>query len=121
MASGANYGPLRFGIRPTSVGGGGGQDWFYTTNVPAGDTNWVHLVMPLPSNNPDYTTSWGELLVGMDTTIGGWNGSGNSTLYIDNLFTRRAAGHGCGSATDGEYITFAPRLANLCRFRGEYL
>jgi hypothetical protein len=80
----ANFGPLRFGVRPTT-GNGGSQEWFYYTNIPAADTNWVHLVIPLSNTDPNFVSSFGEVLVGMDTTVGGWNGSGSSILYIDNI------------------------------------
>ncbi len=77
----SNYGPLRFGVRPAGVYSV--QDWFYTTNIPAVDTNWVHLVIPLAANDPNQV-NWGELLIGADNSSGSPL-SGSATLYVDNI------------------------------------
>ncbi|HUA65953.1 MAG TPA: hypothetical protein VME24_08905 [Alphaproteobacteria bacterium] len=82
----ANFGPLRFGVRASGANGtsSSGQDWFYTTNIPAADTNWIHLVIPLAANDPNQV-NWGELLVGADSSTTGSAFNGPATLYIDNI------------------------------------
>ncbi len=80
----SNFGPLRFGVRPN---GAFNQDWFFTTNIFATNTGWVHLVIPLALTDNNLSTGYGEPLIGMDPTIGGWstNGTGPQILYVDNV------------------------------------
>jgi len=82
----ATYGPLRFGVRPSGANGttSSSQDWFYTTNIPATDTNWVHLVIPLAANDPNQI-NWGELIMGADSSTTGSALNGPATLYVDNI------------------------------------
>lgn len=82
----ASYGPLRFGVRPSGANGttSSSQDWFYTTNIPAADTNWIHLVIPLAANDPNQV-NWGELLIGADSSTTGSALNGPATLYVDNI------------------------------------
>lgn len=78
-----NFGPLRIGVRPNGVYNV--QDWFYyITPVLSTDTNWVHIVAPLSSADVNQQ-SWGELMIGEDPSVGGWNGQGNQTLYVANI------------------------------------
>lgn len=82
----ASYGPLRFGVRPSGANGttSSSQDWFYTTNIPAGDTNWIHLVIPLAANDPNQV-NWGEFLMGADSSTTGSALNGPGTFYVDNI------------------------------------
>jgi hypothetical protein len=87
----SNYGPLRIGIRDSSYG----SDWqnlttgTTITNIPLGNTNWVHLIAPLSAANPNLNGSSATIqgiLIGADNTSyanGQFNGPG--TLYVDNI------------------------------------
>lgn len=78
-----NFGPLRIGVRPNTSSGG--QDWFYyITPVLSTETNWVHIAAPLSAVDVNQQ-NWGELLIGEDPSIGGWNGNGTQTLYVANI------------------------------------
>jgi hypothetical protein len=77
-----NYGPLRIGVRES---GAFGQDWFYYPPVITnGNNGWVHIVAPLSATDANQQ-QWGELLLGMDPSINGWNGTGAQIIYVDNI------------------------------------
>src|ERR1035438_2323314 len=78
--SGNNYGNLQFGMSTPSYG----QDYFNSGfTIPTGNTNWVHVSIPLSSTDTNI------LLYGIgDVFIHIWSGStliGPSTLWVDNI------------------------------------
>ncbi|HEV2455634.1 MAG TPA: hypothetical protein VGY98_15315 [Verrucomicrobiae bacterium] len=76
----ATFGPLRFGARTSSYG----QDWILTTNIPASDTNWTHIVVPLALTDPNLQPFPG-ILIGADSSTIGSPLNGPATLYVDNV------------------------------------
>ena len=76
--SSGNYGTLQFGV-PTP---GYGQDYFSTSiNVPASNTNWVHVSIPLNAvSDPNLLSISGVLI-----HIWGAGLVGPSTLWVDNI------------------------------------
>ena len=78
----ATFGPLRLGVRPHAIYNI--QDWFYTTNIPASMTNWVHINAPLSATDTNQE-NWGELLIGEDSSILNSELNGVATLYVDNI------------------------------------
>ncbi len=77
-ASGGNFGSVQFGL-PTPTYG---QDYFSTSvTVPASNTNWVHVSIPLNPVADTNLLAIGGLLI----HIWGAGLTGASTLWVDNL------------------------------------
>ena len=78
--SGNNYGNLQFGMSTPTYG----QDYFNSGfTIPTGNTNWVHVSIPLSSTD----TNIQQYGIG-DIFIHIWSGStllGPSTLWVDNI------------------------------------
>ena len=76
--SSGNFGSLQFGV-PTPTYG---QDYFSTSvNIPASNTNWVHVSINL---NPNTDTNL-QSMIGLMIHIWGAGIKGPCTLWVDNL------------------------------------
>jgi glucuronoarabinoxylan endo-1,4-beta-xylanase len=76
--SSGNFGSLQFGVPTPSYG----QDYFSTSvNVPASNTNWVHVSINL---NPNTDTNL-QNMIGLLIHIWGAGIKGPSTLWVDNI------------------------------------
>lgn len=115
----AEYGALQFGIATA----GYGQDYFGGVDVPAGNTNWIHVSLPLNAADTNLT-SIKDLLIHIYGPYYGSPGlSGTTILWVDNIkFVGAAAaptncvvnwndvhqridGFGASSAWDGTWTT----------------
>jgi len=104
----ATFGPLRLGVRPHTIYNV--QDWFYTTNIPASITNWVHINAPLSAADTNQV-NWGELLIGADSSTIGSVLNGPATFYVDDIrFLGPLGTNSNAGSTDG--------LGRNARFNG---
>lgn len=95
----ATFGPLRLGVRPHAIYNV--QDWFYSTNIPASMTNWVHIIAPLSAFDSNQV-NWGELLIGADSSTIGSVLNGPATFYVDNIrFLGPLGNNGNAGSADG--------------------
>ena len=78
--SGGNFGNLQFGLATPSFG----QDYYSTSvTIPASNTNWVHVSIPLNVNTDTNLYNIANVLVHLYDGAGGL--SGPSTLWVDNI------------------------------------
>ena len=75
------FGHLRFGNRT----GGYSQDWFGGVDIPATNTNWVHVSIPLNAIADPYLVNMGSVLIQIDSAYYSLNLNGPSTLWVDNI------------------------------------
>ncbi len=76
------FGHLRFGIRSNV---GYGQDWFGAVDIPATNTSWVHVSIPLDAIANTDLTNITSVLIGIDSQYYSLNLNGPSILWVDNI------------------------------------
>ena len=78
----SNFGRLEFGIATA----GYGQDYFGGVTVPASNTNWVHVSLPINAGADTNLLSIGNILIHIYGPYYGSPGlSGTSVLWVDNI------------------------------------
>jgi hypothetical protein len=77
------FGHLRFGIRPAADWGV--QDWFGGVDIPATNTDWVHVSLPLNAISDPNLVNMGSVLIQIDSAYYSLNLNGPSTLWVDNI------------------------------------
>jgi len=75
------FGHLRFGDRTHSYG----QDWFGAVDIPATNTNWVHVSVALNAVSDQNLTNIEGFIIGLDRNYYTLNLNGPSTLWVDNI------------------------------------
>jgi len=81
--SSVDFGSLRIGTETPTYG----QDWFYYFSVPATNTNWVHLEIPLNPASDSNLSNITDVLIGFDHGNPSSNNalSGTQTFWVDNI------------------------------------
>jgi hypothetical protein len=75
------FGHLRFGTRTPTYS----QDYFGGVDVPASNTNWVHVSIPINSTTDANLTNISDVLISLDSGYYSGALNGPSILWVDNL------------------------------------
>jgi glucuronoarabinoxylan endo-1,4-beta-xylanase len=82
MANGTNiFGHLEFGTATA----GYGQDYFGSIDVPASNTNWVHVSIPLNASTDTNLLNIGDILIHVYGPYYSPGLSGTTILWVDNI------------------------------------
>src|SRR5579883_1448612 len=76
-----SFGYLEFGV----ISSGYGQDYFGGVDVPAGNTNWVHVSIPLDATADTNLAQINDVLIHIYGPYYSPGLSGTSTLWVDNI------------------------------------
>ena len=106
------YGHLSFGVRTASYG----QDYFGSVEVPAGNTNWVHVSIPINAATDTNLQSIVDVLLNIYGPYYSPALSGTTTLWIDNI---KFVGPGVVISNPPPALTVQPAKPGLRLFAGD--